>query len=165
MLELWPGFHVPGIWVDAAFFLVGLAGGLFVVNLFVPSGVVLAASGALIGVGTVPWTAAVWAWAGVVLGCSASYVAGRAVGPRLRKSRFAMNRRDLLVRAERLFVRFGAAALLVAYFSGPLRGAAPFAAGLAPLPFWRFQAINAASAVVWMAATVSPGALLGRMSV
>jgi membrane protein DedA with SNARE-associated domain len=76
-----------------------------------------------------------------------------------------MNRRDLLVRAERSFARYGAVAVLVAYFSGPLRGAAPFAAGLALLPFWRFQAVNAASAAVWMAATVSPGALLGRMSV
>jgi membrane protein DedA with SNARE-associated domain len=101
---------------------------------------------------------------GVILGCSTSYAIGRALGPRFRNSRFAANRRDLLARAEGLFARFGALALFVAY-SGPMRGAVPFAAGLAPLPFLRFQAINIASAAAWIGATMSPGALLWRMSV
>lgn len=159
------GLDLTAAWAGAIFLLIGFAGGLFLVNVFVPSGVILAASSTLIGGGVLPWTAAVWARMGVILGCSTSYAIGRALGPRFRNSRFAANRRDLLARAEGLFARFGALALFVAYFSGPMRGAVPFAAGLAPLPFLRFQAINVASAAAWIGATMSPGALLWRMSV
>src|SRR5829696_369305 len=158
--ELITELHLSGVWGGAILLLVGLAGGLFVVNVFFPSGLVLVASGALIGAGAMSWTVAIWAGAGVVLGCSASYALGRAIGPRFHKSRCAANRRELLASAEGLLARFGAIALFFAYFSGPLRGAAPFAAGLIPLPFVRFQAINIASATAWIAATMTPGALL-----
>ena len=162
--ELFADLDLSGAWGGAILLLVGFAGGLFVVNIFIPSGLVLAASGALIGAGAMSWTVAIWAGASVVLGCSTSYAFGRAIGPRFHKSRFAANRRELLARAEGLLARFGAIALFFAYFSGPLRGAAPFAAGLVPLPFVRFQAINIASAVAWVAATMSPGALLWPVS-
>jgi len=152
------------LWQGSMLFLVGFAGGLFVVNVFVPSGLILAASGALVGVGTLSWTSAIWAGTGVVLGCTASYALGRAIGPRFHESRFASRRREPILRAERLFDRFGAVALFAAYFSGPLRGAAPFAAGLAHLSFLRFQAVNVASAMVWIAVVMSPGAILWTAS-
>src|SRR5690349_18434836 len=75
MPEVLASFQSSTAWAEAVFFLLGVAGGLLVVNLFVPSGFILAASGALIGVGTLSWAVAVWAGAGVVLGCSVSYVA------------------------------------------------------------------------------------------
>src|SRR5215212_5004301 len=112
------------------------------------------------GTGTLSWTSAIWAGTGVVLGCTASYALGRAIGPRFHESRFASRRREPILRAERLFDRFGAVALFAAYFSGPLRGAAPFAAGLPHLSFLRFQAVNVASAMVWIAVGMSPGAIL-----
>lgn len=165
MPELLSDLHLTAVWAAAVLLLVGIAGGLFVVNIFVPSGLILAASGALIGAGALPWTAAIWAGMGAVLGCSASYAAGRALGPRLHESQFAASRRELLARAEGLFARFGGIALFLAYFSGPLRGAAPFAAGLVSLPVLRFQAINIASAAAWISVTMSPGALLWPASI
>jgi len=162
--DLFAALHHPGLWHGLTLLLVGFAGGLFVVNVFVPSGLILAASGALVGAGTLSWTSAVWAGTGVILGCTASYAIGRTLGPRFHGSRFASQRRESLRRAERLFDRFGMIALFAAYFSGPLRGAAPFAAGLARLSFLRFQAVNVASATAWVAATMSPGAVLWTAS-
>src|SRR3954454_12521452 len=80
-------------------FLVGFAGGLFIVNVFVPSGLILAASGALVGVGTLSWTSAIWAGTGVVLGCTASYALGRAIG---RDSTRAASRRGDVNRSSEL---------------------------------------------------------------
>src|SRR5215207_579609 len=98
--ELITELHLSGVWGGAILLLVGLAGGLFVVNVFFPSGLVLVASGALIGAGAMSWTVAIWAGAGVVLGCSASYALGRAIGPRFHKSRLQRTGANCSPRSE-----------------------------------------------------------------
>ena len=42
-------------------------------------------------------------------------------------------------------------------FFGPLRAFVPLAAGIFEMPYWRFQAANFSSALVWAAVVLAPG--------
>jgi len=70
-------------------------------------------------------------------------------------------RPDHLARAELFFARHGDKAILVARFVLGLRTWASMLAGMARMPFWRFQLFSALGGLVWSAAIGTAGYLLG----
>ena len=70
-------------------------------------------------------------------------------------------RPDHLARAELFFARHGDKAILVARFVLGLRTWASMLAGMARMPFWRFQLFSAAGGLAWAAAIGVAGYLLG----
>jgi membrane protein DedA with SNARE-associated domain len=63
----------------------------------------------------------------------------------------------LLDKARAFFKRWGAAGIVIARFSGPLRATVPIAAGIAEMPWLSFQVANWGSAFVWAFVLLSPG--------
>jgi membrane protein DedA with SNARE-associated domain len=68
---------------------------------------------------------------------------------------------DRLARAELFFARHGDKAVLAARFVFGLRTWASMLAGMASMPFWRFQLFSALGALAWAAAIGTAGYLLG----
>jgi membrane protein DedA with SNARE-associated domain len=63
----------------------------------------------------------------------------------------------LLDKARAFFRRWGAWGIVIARFSGPLRATVPIAAGIAEMPWLRFQLANWVSAFLWAFLLLSPG--------
>jgi membrane protein DedA with SNARE-associated domain len=68
---------------------------------------------------------------------------------------------DRLARAELFFARHGDKAILAARFVLGLRTWASMLAGMARMPFWRFQLFSALGGLAWAAAIGTAGYLLG----
>jgi membrane-associated protein len=139
-------------------FLVTFFGCLLGTNLVVPAGAILGAMGVLTGAGVLSWKFALWAPCGAVLGMSASFTIGRCLGPRLQQAR-----PKLMARARSLFERFGFAAILIAYFSGPLRAPVAVVAAIAGMKRWSFELANLFSALVWTVWAIGIGAVPGLL--
>jgi membrane protein DedA with SNARE-associated domain len=70
-------------------------------------------------------------------------------------------RPEHLARAELFFARHGDRAILISRAVLGLRTWASMLAGMARMPFWRFQLLSALGALVWIAAVVFVGYLVG----
>jgi membrane protein DedA with SNARE-associated domain len=64
---------------------------------------------------------------------------------------------ELIARGVGFFQRWGTIAVFCGRFLGPLRAIVPIAAGLHAMPWWKFQAANLASAVLWATGILTPG--------
>jgi membrane protein DedA with SNARE-associated domain len=144
-------------------FFVTFFGCLLGTNLVVPAGAIMTAMGVLTGAGVISWKFALWAPCGAVLGMSASFAIGRRLGPRLQRIALLRAQPKLMVRARSLFEQFGFVAILIGYFSGPLRAPVAAVAAIAGMTRWNFELANLFSAVVWTVCSVGIGAVPGLM--
>ena len=136
---------------------------LAIVSFLVPATVILVAIGGLIvPAGLSFWM--VWAGAatGAILGDWVSYEVGRWFKEPVLNSATYHKHRDRADKAIAFMRRWGAPGVFIGRFSGPLRAFVPLAAGLIAIPQWLFQAANVSSAVIWSAALLSPGTLIGE---
>jgi len=53
--------------------------------------------------------------------------------------------------------------IVIGRFFGPLRAAVPLVAGIFAMPFWRFQAANFGSALLWAAVLIALGGGVGKV--
>jgi membrane-associated protein len=144
-------------------FLVTFFGCLLGTNLVVPAGAIMTAMGVLTGAGVISWKFALWAPCGAILGMSASFAIGRRLGPRLQRILLLRAQPKLMDQARSLFERFGFAAILIGYFSGPLRAPMAGVAAIAGMTRWNFELANLCSALVWTVFAVGIGAVPGLM--
>jgi membrane-associated protein len=144
-------------------FAVAFFGCLVGTNLVVPAGAILTAMGVLTGAGVISWTFGPWAACGAVLGMSASYTVGLRFGPRVQNIPLLRTRPGIILRARTLFERFGFAAILIAYFSGPLRAPTASVAAISGMRREKFEAANIVSSLVWTPWAVGIGAIPGAM--
>ena len=144
-------------------FLVSLLGSILGTNLVVPAGAFLTAMGVLVGAGIIPWTIVIWAAFGAMAGSSASYTAGVRFGSSVRRIRALRAWPGLTDRAQALLLRYGFAAILIGYFSGPLRAPVASLAAIAGMGRVQFELANLVSALVWASFAVSVGAAPGRL--
>jgi membrane protein DedA with SNARE-associated domain len=102
-------------------------------------------------------------YVGATAGSDLAYVLGRRGGrPFVERFGSAFHiRPGHLALAELVFARHGDKAVLVAHFVIGLRTWASILAGMANMPFWRFQVFSAAGSLVWVAAIVVAGYALG----
>jgi membrane protein DedA with SNARE-associated domain len=121
-------------------------------------GAVLAAQGHL-----QPWAVAAVAVAGAVIGDNIGYYIGRRWGHRLirmRGLRRIYDPRRIAV-AERFFAKHGWTAVFFGRFIAILRIFAGPLAGMHKMPWTHFVIANLSGAVVWVAAVVTAGLLVG----
>jgi membrane protein DedA with SNARE-associated domain len=101
---------------------------------------------------------------GATLGADVGYLLGYR-GGRPFVERFGhlfRIRPDHLARAELFFARHGDKAVITARFVLGLRTWASMLAGMARMPFWRFQFFSAAGGLLWAAAIGTAGYILGN---
>jgi membrane protein DedA with SNARE-associated domain len=103
------------------------------------------------------------ALAGSIVGSDLGYVLGHRGGrPFVERFGAAFHvRPERLAHAELFFARYGDVAILPARFVPGLRTWAAMLAGMARMPFWRFQLFSAAGDLVWTSAVVAAGYLVG----
>jgi membrane protein DedA with SNARE-associated domain len=69
---------------------------------------------------------------------------------------------DLLPRGHAFFERWGAWAIVLGRFSGPLRASVPIVAGILQMPTLTFQIANWLSAALWAFVLLTFGDALGQ---
>lgn len=107
---------------------------------------------------------AVAALIGALAGSDAGYLLGHR-GGRPFVERFGAVfrvRPEHLARAELVFARQGDLGVLITHFVIGLRTWGSMLAGMAGMPFWRFQLFGAIGGVAWIAAVVTLGYVVGE---
>jgi membrane protein DedA with SNARE-associated domain len=94
---------------------------------------------------------------GAALGDWLSYWIGFHYHERVQGLWPLRNHPHLLEQGRTFFKKWGAWAVILGRFSGPLRASVPIVAGSAEMPWFWFQLANWGSAFVWSAVLLSPG--------
>lgn len=140
-------------------FLIAFCESVALVSFLVPATVILLGLGAIVGTGAVEFLP-VWAAAaaGAVAGDVLSYWLGRRFKGRVATLWPLSRDPGLMPRAEAFFRRWGVAGVFLGRFLGPMRATVPLAAGISAMPVVPFKLATVASAVVWSAVMLAPGA-------
>jgi membrane protein DedA with SNARE-associated domain len=134
------------------------------ISLLIPAWTILVALGALLGESGVSfWPILVGGAVGAALGDWLSYWIGIKVGPAVANVWPLSRSPTLIPRGERFVTRWGAFAIFIGRFFGPLRAAVPLVAGIFLMPWWRFQIANFVSAFVWVAVLLTTGDIVGKI--
>jgi len=158
-----------GLWIYAILFVIIFAETGFVVTPFLPGDSLLFALGALAaadpaGSLSAPLASLMLAVA-AVLGNTANYVIGRAIGPPAFSGRYRFLKLSYLERTQAFFARHGARTIVLSRFVPIVRTFAPFVAGVGQMPYARFQAYNLAGGISWVMLFIWGGYLFGNIPV
>ena len=157
-----------GLWVYLILFAIVFAETGFVVTPFLPGDSLLFAAGALAAVDTsgtlsapaVSMTLIVAA----IAGNTTNYHVGRWIGPQAFSGRIRFLKVEYLRRTETFFARWGTWTIVLSRFAPIIRTCAPFVAGVARMPYARFQAFNVLGGVAWVLAFVWAGFFFGNIA-
>ncbi|MGH6854188.1 MAG: phosphatase PAP2 family protein [Aestuariivirga sp.] len=150
-------------WAIVLIFLIAFGEALLILGLFVPSTVILVSAGALVGTGHLPfWPVFLATCIGAIAGDQISYWVGRLYGTRL-KTYWPLNYYPVLVaRGEDFVRRHGGKSIAIGRFIPGVKAVVPGIVGMLGMGQLYFAAINISSGLVWSAAHVLPGILLGQ---
>jgi membrane-associated protein len=158
-----------GVWVYLILFLIVFAETGFVVTPFLPGDSLLFAAGALAAVDTSntlsPWTLSLVLIAAAITGNTTNYHIGRWIGPPAFSGRIRFLKVEYLRKTEAFFVKYGALAIVLSRFAPILRTCAPFVAGIARMPYGRFQAYNVLGGLSWVLSFIWLGYFFGNLPV
>jgi membrane-associated protein len=156
-----------GPWVYAILFLIVFAETGLVVTPFLPGDSLLFAAGALAAVDTSgtlsPWLLSASLTAAAILGNTTNYHVGRWIGPPAFSGRIRFLKVEYLQRTEAFFVKYGPMTIVLSRFAPILRTCAPFVAGVARMPYGRFQAYNVFGGAAWVLSFVWLGFFFGNI--
>jgi membrane protein DedA with SNARE-associated domain len=147
-------------WMALIVLLLAFGESLAFVSLVFPFwGVMVFGIGPLIGASNALsfWTVVSAAAVGAALGDWLSYWIGHHYHDRIQKVWPLRNYPDLIQRGRVFFKQWGAWAIVIGRFLGPLRASVPIVAGITEMPRLRFQIANWGSAFVWAAVLLAPG--------
>lgn len=152
----------PG-WAIAVVFLIAMGEALLIIGLFVPSTAVLVGAGMLVGTGHLGfWPVFIATTVGAFVGDQVSFWAGRLFGERLR-TMWPLSKYPALVAKGEAFVReHGGKSIAVGRFVPGVKAVVPGIVGMLGMNQIFFLSVNVASSIVWAAAHVVPGVLLGQ---
>ncbi len=136
-----------------------------VLSLIVPSTALLMAVGATVSTGAIPFMP-IWAGAAVgsLIGSTFSWWLGRRFGDFALKLWPMRENPDLVARGRKVFADWGAFAVLIGHFVGPLRAVVFLIAGMSTMSFLRFQLVNVVGAITWAFVIPKSGELGGNLA-
>jgi membrane-associated protein len=154
-------------WIYLIVFAIIFAETGLVITPFLPGDSLLFGIGALAAVdrsGTlrVGWLFLLLAMAAIA-GNSLNYAIGRRLGQRAFSGRYRFFKLSHLQRTQAYFMRHGGLAVLLSRFMPIVRTFVPFVAGIARMPYGRFQGFNLAGAAAWVAVFVFGGFAFGNV--
>lgn len=156
-----------GPWVYFILFAIVFAETGFVVTPFLPGDSLLFAAGALAAVDTsgtlsAPMLSLVLVVA-AISGNTTNYHIGRWIGPPAFSGRYRWLKVDYLRRTEDFFSRWGSWTIVLSRFAPIIRTCAPFVAGVARMPYARFQAYNVLGGLGWVLLLTWTGFFFGNI--
>ena len=144
--------RVHQAWAAPVVMLLCFAESLAFVSLLIPAWAALVGIGALIGAsGLSFWPIWIAGSIGAALGDWLSYWIGLKLEHRVYQMWPLSSQPDLIPKGEAFVRKWGAPAIFIGRFSGPLRASVPLIAGVFAMPYWPFQLANFSSAFVWAA--------------
>ena len=127
-------------------------------SLLVPATVILLAISVAFGASGLAFMPLFLAAAiGSILGYGISYFIGLYFAEPIRRTWPFSKNPHLLDKTEKLFQKYGAFAVFLGHFNGPVRAIIPVIAGMTRLAQWKFQVANVSSAFVWAFFMMLPG--------
>ena len=142
--------RVHQVWAAPIVFALCFAESLAFISLLIPAWAALVGIGTLIGAsGLNFWPIWVAGAVGAALGDWLSYWIGLKLERRVYHMWPLSKHPDLIPKGEAFIKRWGALAIVIGRFSGPLRASVPIVAGIFAMPQWRFQLANWSSAFLW----------------
>ena len=132
-------------------FLIIFAESGMMVGFFFPGDTLLFSAGILAAAGVLPiWvTIAVIAGAAII-GDNTGYHIGRHLGPRIfKKEDSLIFRKDLILKAEKFYEKYGTKTMLIAHFIPVIRSFAPVTAGAGKMNYKQFVVYDAIGDIVW----------------
>ena len=159
--------HDYGFWVYFILFAIVFAETGFVVTPFLPGDALLFAAGALSAVDTTGTLTAplvcLTLIVAAITGNTTNYHIGRWIGPPAFSGKYRFLKVEYLRRTEDFFARHGSMTLVLARFVPIVRTCVPFVAGVARMPYARFQAYNVTGALIWVLLLVWAGFFFGNL--
>jgi membrane-associated protein len=156
-----------GIWVYLILFLIVFAETGLVVTPFLPGDSLLFAAGALAAVDDSqtlsPWLLSGLLAVAAITGNTTNYHVGRWIGPPAFSGRIRFLKVEYLQRTEAFFIKYGPMTIVLSRFAPILRTCAPFVAGVARMPYGRFQAYNVFGGLSWVLSFVWLGFFFGNI--
>jgi membrane protein DedA with SNARE-associated domain len=138
-------------WAPVIVFGLAFGKSLAIISLMLPFMTMLVGVSVLTGGGHGPqfWAMLACATFGAACGSWASYALGYYQQRRILSVWPLRKYPETVPKVQALFEAWGAWAVLIGRFSGPLRATVPLVAGIVRMPVWQFQAANWVSAVLW----------------
>ncbi len=156
-----------GAWIYIILFGVVFAETGFVVTPFLPGDALLFGVGALAAVDTSGSLSAPLASlvliAAAVSGNTANYHIGRWIGPAAFSGNYRWLKVEYLRRTEEFFVKHGSQTIVLSRFAPIIRTFTPFVAGVARMPYARFQANNFLGGTLWVLSLTWAGFFFGNL--
>ncbi len=164
LVELLHDYH---FWVYLILFAIVFAETGLVVTPFLPGDSLLFAAGALAAVDTSGTLSAgvlsVVLIVAAIAGNTANYHIGRWIGPAAFAGRIRFLKVEYLRRTEVFFTRWGTWTIVLSRFAPIIRTCAPFVAGVARMPYARFQTFNVLGGVAWVLIFIWAGFFFGNI--
>ena len=152
------------VWAAPIVALLAFGESLAFISLLLPAWAALVGMGALISAGEINfWPIWVAASIGAALGDWLSFWIGRKLEFAVQQIWPLSRHPELIPRGEAFVEKWGAAAIFIGRFFGPLRASVPLVAGIFDMPFWRFQISNFTSAFVWAAVLLTLGDVVAKV--
>jgi membrane protein DedA with SNARE-associated domain len=156
--------RVHEAWAAPIVFALAFGESLAFISLLVPAWAALVGIGVLISSGNLNfWPVWVAASIGAALGDWLSFWIGVKLGPPVAHIWPLSRHPGLLPKGEAFVKRWGALAIFIGRFFGPLRASVPLVAGIFRMPWWQFQTANFSSAFVWAAVLLTLGDVVGKL--
>ncbi len=147
-------------WAAPIVFVLAFAESLAFVSLVFPFWGALVGIGTLFGAGASMSFVSIWfaAALGAAFGDWLSYWIGYRYHAQIAHFWPLSKHPELLERGHTFFKKWGAWAIVMGRFWGPLRASVPIVAGVIQMPWLSFQMANFGSAFLWAFVLLSPGA-------
>jgi len=156
-----------GFWVYFILFAIVFAETGFVVTPFLPGDSLLFAVGALAAVDSSGTLSAPLVSLALIVaaitGNTTNYHIGKWIGPPAFTGSIRFLKVEYLKRTEAFFVKHGSMTIVLSRFVPIIRTCAPFVAGVARMPYARFQAYNVFGGVAWVLLLVWAGFFFGNI--
>lgn len=155
-----------GSWTYGFLFAIVFLETGIVVTPFLPGDSLLFACGTLAAAGALqPWALFVVLAAAAILGDTANYSIGKAIGPRAFTDKIRFLRREHLLRTHAFYEHHGGKTIFLARFVPIIRTFAPFVAGIGTMSYARFAAYNVVGGVAWVGTCLFAGFAFGNIPV
>jgi len=152
-------------WAAPIVLVLAFGESLAFISLLIPAWGALVAIGALIGAsGIAFWPLCLAGGIGAALGDWLSYWFGFRYKERVAQMWPLSRYPEILPRGEAFVRKWGVPSIFIGRFFGPLRASVPLAAGIFEMPYWSFQIANWVSALIWAAALLLFGDVIGQIA-